>query len=320
MKKRIGIIVVAALIMALSIGLITYTNMSSGQGKKYFDLGQKYLSELNYEQAIAQFTKALEISPDDEAVKEALVTTYMAWAEDLVNKGDVDGALKVLQQGIDSTGDQRLKDMLSSLQAQNTPVKEPEPAEEEYQLSDEDREYLLSIARGEVEFLNGFQAGQYEPENVEGALAAADELVYSLENTDRFREICKNWQKHSPNKRLSIKDGDIFLIARSYDTDHVDINVGSDGNGWFIGSAIQHGFHSLIIAPYVDGKANGKAYFYNTAYTQDRISSMSISDVVNGVTQPGDMLYAQVGQEPEMIERTVLDDPDWWPDWYEFGE
>ena len=47
----------------------------------YLDLGEKYLTEANYEEAIVAFTKAIEIDPKQAAAYEKRADVYMAWIQ-----------------------------------------------------------------------------------------------------------------------------------------------------------------------------------------------------------------------------------------------
>ena len=53
---------VVVIIVALMIGIGIY-NMPENRLSRQLDLGQKYLSEQNYEQAAIEFDKAIEIEP-----------------------------------------------------------------------------------------------------------------------------------------------------------------------------------------------------------------------------------------------------------------
>ena len=61
-----------------------------------YDLGVRYLSEGNYEEAILAFEAAIEIDPKQEAV-------YLKYAEVYVEQGDYASALQVLERGFRET-------------------------------------------------------------------------------------------------------------------------------------------------------------------------------------------------------------------------
>ena len=73
--------------------------------QEHYDLGIRYLSEGNYEEAIIAFTAAIEIDPKQS-------DAYRKAAEAYEGLGDIDSAVAILQQGIDATGDHALMDLL----------------------------------------------------------------------------------------------------------------------------------------------------------------------------------------------------------------
>jgi hypothetical protein len=61
------------------------------------DLGEKYLLDLDYEQAIVQFTKLIEIKPKNARAYTGLAEAYTAL-------GRTDDAIEALERGLDATG------------------------------------------------------------------------------------------------------------------------------------------------------------------------------------------------------------------------
>lgn len=76
--------------------------------EEQYDLGMRLLSEGNYEEAIIAFSAALEINPKSVDVYHALADIYEA-------KEDERSMRRILEQGIEATGDERLKSRLSNL-------------------------------------------------------------------------------------------------------------------------------------------------------------------------------------------------------------
>lgn len=73
-KPKLKLIIVAAGIVAIGViaGIAAYSMSPEQRARKLINMGAKYLNELDYEQAYAQFAKALEIAPDNEAVAETI--------------------------------------------------------------------------------------------------------------------------------------------------------------------------------------------------------------------------------------------------------
>ena len=69
-----------------------------------YDLGVRYLSEGNYEEAILAFEAAIEIDPRN-------ADAYLKLAEAYEKTGDEDAALRTLETGAEATGDRELADL-----------------------------------------------------------------------------------------------------------------------------------------------------------------------------------------------------------------
>lgn len=73
-----------------------------------YDLGVRYLSEGNYEEAILAFTAAIEIDPKRS-------DSYLSLAEVYMELGEYEKAVEILEQGVDNTEDEEregLEDLL----------------------------------------------------------------------------------------------------------------------------------------------------------------------------------------------------------------
>ncbi len=99
-NKKTFIIVTAVVLVIIAVvsGLIAYNNSPSVRLRKQLDLGNKYLAELNYEQAVAEFGKALEIAPDDETVIAGLVNAYTGWSASYSSTGYHEKAMDILHE------------------------------------------------------------------------------------------------------------------------------------------------------------------------------------------------------------------------------
>ena len=69
-----------------------------------YDLGVRYLSEGNYEEAILAFEAAIKIDPKN-------ADAYRKLAEAYEKTGDEDAALRTLETGAEATGDRELADL-----------------------------------------------------------------------------------------------------------------------------------------------------------------------------------------------------------------
>lgn len=95
----IGIIVVV--LAALIVGISIY-NIPANRLSRQLDLGNRYLEEQNYEQAVVEFNKAIEIDPMN-------VDAYLGKALAYESMGDLDKAIGTLQTGYEKSDDERIK-------------------------------------------------------------------------------------------------------------------------------------------------------------------------------------------------------------------
>lgn len=145
MKKIIACILAAV----LTVGLCACGQNGSTWDEQY-DLGVRYLSDGNYEEAILAFTAAIEIDPKraeayvgrgnaylgqgaaDEYLAAAFTDfetalslddtnadAYLGMAEVYIARKQFDEAMEILRQGVEKTGDQRLTDRLAELEDSN---------------------------------------------------------------------------------------------------------------------------------------------------------------------------------------------------------
>ena len=114
MKKRVLIIVVIAVIVVTTgIGIAACTpqdkSLRTLSATELHDLGDKYLLEMNYEQALLQFVQAIEIEPKNASL-------YIKAAEAYIGLGDKNGAIDILEKGLEQlSGYEEIKALLDSL-------------------------------------------------------------------------------------------------------------------------------------------------------------------------------------------------------------
>ena len=108
MKRTVSLLLVLVLLLTLC-----------GCGKKdggstwqeQYDLGVRYLSDGNYEEAIIAFTAAIEIDP-----KRA--EAYLGLADAYIGTGDLDAARRALEDGLAATNDADIQARLDNLSAE----------------------------------------------------------------------------------------------------------------------------------------------------------------------------------------------------------
>ena len=96
-RKHIKVLVsvIAAVLVIIAI-IATYyiIGKPSRMLNKQLDLGDRYFLELDYENAVIAYTKALNIDSMDQNVREKLEKAYTEWAKTLRVGGDYESALK----------------------------------------------------------------------------------------------------------------------------------------------------------------------------------------------------------------------------------
>ncbi len=107
---------VVLIVLAVSFG---FYNAPANRVSRRMNLGQKYLEEQKYEQAIVEFNKVIVIDPMN-------VEAYLYKSEAYIRLNDWQSALETLQIGFDLTGDESLKKKMDSLQAQLNQIRKEE--------------------------------------------------------------------------------------------------------------------------------------------------------------------------------------------------
>lgn len=77
-----------------------------------YDLGVRYLSEGNYEEAIISFTAAIEIDPKQPSAYISLANIY-------IDRGDFEAARTLLEQGYSHTRNAKIKKLMDGIVAQD---------------------------------------------------------------------------------------------------------------------------------------------------------------------------------------------------------
>jgi len=140
-KIIIILVSVAVILAAIAVGLIIYFTSPSIKANKELNLGQNYLDELDYEEAIACFEKAIKIDPKCE-------DAYLGMADAYIAMDDYPSAIKILEKGYKVTKSETIKDRLDEVQEEYDAIVEEERlleeaearAEEEARIAKEEEE------------------------------------------------------------------------------------------------------------------------------------------------------------------------------------
>lgn len=112
-KRRFGFgwkigIVAAAVLLALGGAFAAMGGTDTVRMYQQLSLGNHYLDELEYDQAIAAFEEAIDIAPHKPDPYIALAGVYM-------EIGDYDKAIDVLMEGLEETGSSKIEDYLAEV-------------------------------------------------------------------------------------------------------------------------------------------------------------------------------------------------------------
>ena len=109
-KKIAGIGIISAIIVMLSSIFIYASVVKPQKYSEYIDLGNKYLLEENYEEAILAFEKAIKIDAKSTEARVGVAKAY-------IGNNELDKAIEILEeaQEIDKTSEELLKEILEIL-------------------------------------------------------------------------------------------------------------------------------------------------------------------------------------------------------------
>ena len=100
------------LILALALGLCACGRSAEAKWQEQYDLGVRYLSEGNYEEAVIAFTAAIEIDP-----KRA--EAYIGASEAYMGIGDTETAISILEEGLAETNSEEIRNRLDEIASVN---------------------------------------------------------------------------------------------------------------------------------------------------------------------------------------------------------
>lgn len=111
-SKIIIISIVSALILLLGVvTAIALTGKGSDTEKvatEKLSLGQKFLLDLEYDKAVAEFQAVIDIEPKN-------VDAYIGLAEAYIGMGDEEKAIETLEKGLSETGDEKIQAKLNEM-------------------------------------------------------------------------------------------------------------------------------------------------------------------------------------------------------------
>ena len=118
-ENKKPVMIVAAIVIAIvilgTVIMVVHSNSPAVRVRKQLEIAQRYLEDLDYEQAIAAYEAAIAIDPKNEAALIGMGDAYIAWSKSYSDTGDYEKALEILQQGIDKADLPALDEYRSTL-------------------------------------------------------------------------------------------------------------------------------------------------------------------------------------------------------------
>ena len=124
MKKQIIVSFIVILALILCIPLFA-SSSGSIRTRRKLNLGNQYLDELKYEEALALFQEVINIDPKN-------VDAYLGVVETYIRQNDFETGLNYARMGYENTGDERLQKQIEMIE--NRPMQEAK-AEQQNKLS-----------------------------------------------------------------------------------------------------------------------------------------------------------------------------------------
>lgn len=187
-KKYIMVIVIAtvsAIMLVISAVIVLTVNSSTYRVNRHFKAADKYIDNMDYRSAVAEYKHIIEIDSMN-------VDAYIGLADAYIELGKIDKAISVLEDGYEKTGNDTIKQMLDELIEEQEKEEEEQPEsqiEEEVNESEGAGETVSEIANPTVVALMNSSIG--------------DTVIFGNE------EYCNEWT-------VLDKNGNRLLLINSY--------------------------------------------------------------------------------------------------------
>lgn len=118
MKKNIKILIIGCIciIVCVAIVLIGFQINKVGKINNYLSTAQRYIEELDYEQAIVNLKLALEINPHSKEIIDRIVDTYFMMAEEGINSAEYEEVIIRLEECFALTQTETVKLKIEEIQ------------------------------------------------------------------------------------------------------------------------------------------------------------------------------------------------------------
>lgn len=108
-KKKTFIIVIIVAILAVVASIVGYRMVQQNRVKNLLELGNQYLKEEKYEEAIASYKQVLTIDSKEETARENIVVAAVDWSDDLAEAKEFKKAEEIIADVYLIVPDKRLE-------------------------------------------------------------------------------------------------------------------------------------------------------------------------------------------------------------------
>ncbi len=213
-KPLVWVLVILLVLAGLGVGgWFGWNAYQDGQYQEQLSLGEKYLKELNYEDAIIALNRAIEIDPRSPE-------PYLLLSDAYIEQEDLDSAKKILEQGYEATGG-------------NEEIKKKQEKTEELIVEKEKKEAAEKAAAAVlapvVEYQGNTYYWQYNADSVVGEGVFAS---YSYRNDTKNELVCRSEDGTVNTIYTGVGNGEILILNdRLYFSNYSDVlSVKLDGS------------------------------------------------------------------------------------------
>ena len=275
------------LTLALVLGLCACGQNAGASWQEQYDLGVKYLSEGNYEEAVIAFTAAIDIDPRWPEAYERAAEAYEAL-------GRVEEARDLLEEALEQFEDENLRRLYLRLGRTDDPFYD--------QLTEEEKDLLAALtaavlARDWTTAL-AIQSGE-----------ACQALVNSLPVDEEGERLSLRFY---PDDETRVS---LFRGTQEGESDsHMDIFRGADGEGGFIASVYSPDHYYMNAVPFTDGAVSGALTSYNRSWRDGTVRDYTVTGTIQNGAPEGQVRYAYSDGSTRSSEGEGFTS---WPDWPE---
>jgi tetratricopeptide (TPR) repeat protein len=235
-KRRILIISAIAIVVVIIVVAAIVVNGSGSKNnlRDQLDLAEQYLSDMDYEQAIAAYEQALEIEPKCEEA-------YLGLADIYVTLEDYDNALEILNEGYEQTGADSIAEKIEEIQ--NLLAESETEAEADTSTQQDDTtydiviDYTFDITTVDVT-IYGKKIYEWTPEELmqyiydTGIYDKSKETYEGMTEGDGYTTNDYSIENLGYVAHRVVFDSGLETVDLDFDNYGLGIAVSGDGGGW----------------------------------------------------------------------------------------